>query len=199
MKWLPVIVFLAILSVPLANGQFYGQVQENSGNTNQQSNTFPKIAYTADKSYEVDLTWEPHRILTDQKIIFIFQFYNYKTGELVPMVDYQFVISQDGKELTRISGTTSQAGDYKYFAFDNPGPVTISLEKIGDTDSSASYNTIIYQNPNPTGHVVIMQPPANISDKQRSIFPIIEDVIVGVLIALIVWLARDPILKRLNV
>lgn len=199
MKWLPVIVFLAILSVPLANGQFYGQVQENSGNTNQQSNTFPKIAYTADKSYEVDLTWEPHRILTDQKIIFIFQFYNYKTGELVPMVDYQFVVSQDGKELTRIPGTTSQAGDYKYFAFDNPGPVTISLEKIGDTDSSVSYNTIIYQNPNPTGHVVIMQPPANISNKQRSIFPIIEDVIVGSLIALIVWLARDPILKKLNV
>ena len=163
------------------------------------SPSFPKVAYTEDKSYEVDLTWEPHKVLTDKKIMFIFQFYDTRTGGLVPMVDYQFVVSQDGKELARIPGTTTQAGDYKYFAFDNPGPVTISLEKIGDKNLSVSYNTTAYQNPNSTGHVSVVQPPRNISNAERSIFPIIEDAIVGVLIALIVWLARDPILRALKV
>ncbi|MDE1765202.1 MAG: hypothetical protein KGI27_02890 [Thaumarchaeota archaeon] len=199
MKWLLVMVLLVVFLTPMAYGQFYGGISENSGSANQKSTAFPRTVYTADKNYEVDMTWEPHRMLTDQKVIFIFQFYDYKTGGIVPMVDYQFVISQAGKELARIPGTTTQAGDYKYFAFDDPGPVTVSLEKIGDTDSSASFNDAVYKNPNPAGHVTIVQPPPNVSNKERSIFPIIEDVVVGVLIVFLIWLARDPILKRLKV
>ncbi|MDE1815601.1 MAG: hypothetical protein KGL95_13895 [Patescibacteria group bacterium] len=199
MKWLLVIVLLTVSLGQVAHGQFSGGVEKNSASANPKITSFPKIAYTAGYDYEADLSWEPHKILTDQKIIFIFQFYNGKTGGLVPMVDYQFVVSQGGKELARISGTTTQAGDYKYFAFDKPGPVTISLEKIGDKDLSVSYNTTAYQNPNPTGPVIVVQPPANISNRERSVFPIIEDVTVGVLIVLIIWFARDPILRRLKV
>ncbi|MDE1829430.1 MAG: hypothetical protein KGI25_03810 [Thaumarchaeota archaeon] len=199
MKWLPVFVLLTIFSGPIAYGQMYGGIEENSPNiTNQKSATFPMVAYTDDKMYEVDMSWEPHTILTNQKIIFIFQFYDYKTGGLVPMVDYQFVISQNNKELTRISGTTSQAGDYKYFAFEHPGPVTIRLEKIGDTDAFVSFNTTVNQNPNPAGPVTIVQPSPNISNKERYIFPIIEDVIVGALLSLLLWLTKGPILRKLN-
>lgn len=199
MKWLLVIVLLAVSFGQVAHSQLSGGIVKNSASSNSKINSFPKIAYTAGYDYEADMSWEPHKILTDQKTIFIFQFYDGKTGGLVPMVDYQFVVSQDGKELARIPGTTTQAGDYKYFAFDKPGPVTISLEKIGDSDLSVSYNTTAYQNPNPTGPVNIVQPPANTSNRERSIFPIIEDAIVGVLIALVVWIARDPILRRMGV
>ena len=199
MRFLLAIVLLVAFLTPVAYGQMSG-TRENSSSADQEGATFPKIAFTSDKQYEVDLTWEPHKILTNQKTIFIFQFYDYKSGGLVPMVDYQFVISQNGKELARIPGTTTQAGDYKYFAFDKTGPVTISLDKIQDTDLSVSYNTVVYQNPNSTaGHVTIVQPARNISNQQRSIFPIIEDVIVGALIALLVWLARDSILRRLKI
>jgi hypothetical protein len=195
MRCLLVIAVLAVLFEPMAYGQLY-PIQTNTADTNSKNLAFPKIAYTQDGGYEVDLTWEPHDILTDKKIIFIFQFYDHETGAIIPNVDYQFVISQDGKELVRIPGTTQQGGDYKYFAFDNPGPVTISLEKIADKDLSVSYATNVYPNQHPQGPVIIVQPPPNMSDKERMIFPILQDAFVGVIIVFLVWIARDR-LKRI--
>jgi hypothetical protein len=197
LRCLLVIAVLAVLVEPTAYGQLYS-MQTNTTDTNSKNLAFPKIAYTQDGRYEVDLTWEPHDILTDKKIIFIFQFYDHDTGAIIPNVDYQFVISQDGKELVRIPGTTLESGDYKYFAFDNPGPVTISLEKIADKDLSASYATNVYPNPHPAGPVIIVQPPPNISDKERMIFPILEDAFVGVIIVSLVWIARDRIKSMLT-
>lgn len=190
MRCLLVIAILAVLFEPMAYGQLYS-VQTNTVDASSKNLTFPEIAYTQDGKYEADLTWEPHNILTDEKIIFIFQFYDHETGVIVPNVDYQFVISQGGKELVRIPGTTLESGDYKYFAFDNPGPVTISLEKIADNNLSVSYSTTVYQNPHPAGPVVIVQPPPNMSDNEREMFPILEDAFVGVIIVSVIWIARD--------
>ncbi len=196
MKWLLVISILVVLCEPVAYGQLY-PVQSNTADANTTSLAFPLVAYTQDGQYEVDMSWEPHHILTDQKIIFIFQFYDHKTGAIAPIVDYQFVISQDGKELARIPGTTTQAGDYKYFSFDQAGPVTISLEKIADKDLSASYDATVDKNPQPSGPITIVQPPQNISNKERIVFPILEDAVVGVIIAFLVWIAvKDRIVKR---
>lgn len=198
MRLLPAIVLLTILAGQIAYGQLYYSTQDNAPNSNEKTTTFPIVAYTQDHAYEADMTWEPHSILTDKKIIFIFQFYDGKTGAIIPDVDYQFVISQNGKELASIPGTTSQSGDYKYFSFDNPGPATISLEKIADTDLFVSYNTTIDKNPQPSGPITIVQPSPNISDKERMLFPALEDVFVGVLIVFIIWIAREPILKKLK-
>lgn len=187
-------VLLLALSAPAVYAQSDNKMPSMvSANENS---TFPVIAHTPNKAYEVDLTWEPHKILTDQKIIFIFQFYDRATGSTVPHIDYHFVITQNGNELANIPGTTTRAGDYKYFAFDNPGPVTISLEKIGDTAQQVSYDTMVSKNPHPTGPVTVTQPPRNISNQQRAIFPILEDVIIGGLIALLVWVAREHIFRR---
>ncbi|MFZ1078015.1 MAG: hypothetical protein WAN47_11370 [Nitrosotalea sp.] len=196
MRYLLVIALIAILFEPTAYGQLY-PIQTNTADTNSKNLTFPQIAYTQDNRYEVDLTWEPHDILTDKKIIFIFQFYDHETGAIIPNVDYQFVISQNGKELVRIPGTTLESGDYKYFAFDNPGPVTISLEKIADKDLSVSYTPTVYLNPHTTEPVIIVQPPPNMSDKERTIFPILEDAFVGVIIMSLAWIARDRIKSML--
>ncbi|MGI0047227.1 MAG: hypothetical protein ACREBB_08575 [Nitrosotalea sp.] len=196
MRLLPATVLLIILSGQIAYGQTY--TQDNVPNTDEKTIAFPIIAYTQDHEYEADMTWEPHDILTDKKIIFIFQFYDGKTGAIIPDMDYQFVISQNNKELANIPGTTSQSGDYKYFSFNSTGPVTISLEKIADTDLFVSYNTTVYENPHPSGPVTIVQPTQNISDKERMLFPALEDVFVGVLIVFIIWIAREPILKKLK-
>ena len=193
MRLLAALAVIALLSVPAV----YGQVAVTADNQTA-AQKFPVIAYTQDNVYEADLSWVPHQILTDEKVMFIFQFYDYKTGAIVPNLDYQFVVMQDGREVGRISGTTSQSGDYKYFAFDHPGPVTIGLEKIGDGDQSANFNATVLQNPHDTGHVTLVQPPPNLSEKQRSIFPVLEDVFVGVNLALILWLAREPIKRKLG-
>ncbi|MFZ1077950.1 MAG: hypothetical protein WAN47_11035 [Nitrosotalea sp.] len=195
MKWLLVISILAVLCGPVAYGQLY-PIQTGTAGANATNSEFPIIAYTPDGQYEADMSWEPHHMVTDKKIMFIFQFYTGQTGAITPMVDYQFVISQDGKELARISGTTTQAGDYKYFAFDHAGPVTISLEKIADKNLAVSYDTNVYENPQPSGPVNIVQPPQNISSNERAVFPILEDAMAGIIIAFLVWMAfRHKIMK----
>ncbi|MDE1863644.1 MAG: hypothetical protein KGI33_12140 [Thaumarchaeota archaeon] len=195
MKWLAVLAFVLAFMLPAAHAQMF-QTVPSSGQGQEQK--FPKVVYTQDHRFEVDLSWEPHQILTDQKEMFIFQFYDYKTGALVPNLDYQFVVSQDGRQLGSIFGTTTEAGDYKYFAFDSPGQITISLENIGDTGDSATFNATVAQNPHPAGPVTIVQPPPNISDRQRAIFPVLEYAFGAAIIGVIVWLAREPLIKKLR-
>lgn len=196
MKWSLALALLVILAIPAVHGQPGDTPITNTVKVNRNNTTFPVITYSPDSRYEVDLTWEPHQILTDQKEMFIFQFYDKATGAVSPHIDYEFVVSQDGKELARIPGTTTGAGDYKYFAFDNPGPITISLDKINGDNSGVSYETSVEKNPNSSGHVEVVQPPRNISNSQRAIFPILEDVIIGGLIALLVWIAREHIFRK---
>ncbi|MGI0088172.1 MAG: cupredoxin domain-containing protein [Nitrosotalea sp.] len=125
---------------------------------------WPIKAYTQDQQYEEDLTWEPHVILTGEKITFVFQFYGgsdyYK---LMPRMPYEFVIMENGKELYRASGQTQIGGDYMSFVFKEPGTATFMFDNIGGEGISTEYSSIVYQNPNQTNaNIPVVQPARNI-------------------------------------
>lgn len=123
---------------------------------------WPVKAYTQDKQYEEDLTWEPHVILTGEKITFVFQFYGggptyYK---LVPRLPYEFVITENGKELFRNSGMTQIGGGYQSYGFKEPGTATFKFDNIGGEGISTEFSSIVYQNPNQTNANIPVVPPA---------------------------------------
>ncbi|MGI0059424.1 MAG: cupredoxin domain-containing protein, partial [Nitrosotalea sp.] len=135
--------------------------------TDEQGNPivkWPVVTYTADGQIEADLSWEPHVILTGEKITFVFNFYNPSTSStLMTSVPYRFVIVQNGTEIFSIDGATQYSGDYKYFIFDKPGPVEFKLEKIGNTGRSVPFSTIVYDNPSKINKdMPIIQPARNL-------------------------------------
>lgn len=139
---------------------------------------FPILQFTADKSIEADLTWEPNVIKTHEKIKFIYQFYDTRTDRNLSKMIYDFVIIQNGSEVYRDTGKTEVGGDYRDYVFDNSGPVLIRFEKIqGDVRESAEgrtlggdiqspeqrtveFSTIIHDNPSMTSHEQMQTKPA---------------------------------------
>ncbi|MDE1844776.1 MAG: hypothetical protein KGI10_05535 [Thaumarchaeota archaeon] len=145
---------------------------------------FPVIQYSQGREIEADLTWEPHVILTGEKITFIFQFYDPQNSKILSPIEYHYSIVQNGTELFSADGATQFSGDYKYFIFKNPGPVEIKLEKIGGTDLSVVYSTIVFQNPSEVKtDIPIIQPARNIFLSQE-----LQTVFIGPPIALLVFI-----------
>lgn len=150
---------------------------------------WPEIRYTDGKKFESDLSWEPHVILTGEKITFIYQFYDPKTSSVIPYTNYEFVITQNNTELFRTPGTTQLGGDYKYFVFKEPGPVEFKFEKIGDTNLSTEFSTIVYKNPNETMNTVVVQPARNIHLSQEVTFLYVLPPI-GIVVFVVIWASK---------
>lgn len=150
---------------------------------------WPEIRYTDDKKFESDLSWEPHVVLTGEKITFIYQFYDPKTSSVIPYTNYEFVITQNSTELFRTPGTTQLGGDYKYFVFKEPGPVEFKFEKIGDTNLSTEFSTIVYKNPNETMNTVVVQPARNIHLSQEVTFLYVLPPI-GIVVFVVIWASK---------
>ncbi|MFB5611386.1 MAG: plastocyanin/azurin family copper-binding protein [Nitrosopumilaceae archaeon] len=91
---------------------------------------FPIIAYTADGIVELDMTWEPNVIKTNEKVVFIYHTYDPLTNSNLDKMSYDIIIKQNGKEIFRDEGITTVGGDYRNFVFEEPGPVEIKFENV---------------------------------------------------------------------
>jgi plastocyanin len=141
---------------------------------------WPVVEKTLDGQYEADLSWEPHVILTGEKITFIFQFYDGVTEQLIESgVPYKFVIIQNGKELLRTDGHTQIGGDYNYLVFKDPGSATFRFQNVGSGNSFVEFSSLVYQNPNATNtEIPVIQPARNIALGQELIVVLIGPPIV---------------------
>jgi len=136
---------------------------------------FPLIEYTSDGLVEIDLTWEPHVIKTNEKIIFIYQTYDPFTNSNIDKMKYDLILIQNGEEIFRDKGLTSIAGDYRNYVFDEPGPLEIRFENIesGGTSGVASslrapvddlslrslkFTAMVYENPDKLTPDIVIQP-----------------------------------------
>ena len=125
---------------------------------------WPVEQTTLDGQYEADLAWEPHVILTDEKITLVFQFYNGITGRMIESgVPYTLAIVQNGKQVFRTDGATQIGGDYKFVVFNDTGVVTFRFMKVGGGNSFVDFTTLVYRNPNATNaQIPVIQPARNI-------------------------------------
>jgi hypothetical protein len=148
--------------------------------------SFPLVQTTPGKEIESDLTWSPGVILTGEKITFIFQFYDPNTSLTMPPTAYHFVILQNGNEIFSIDGATQQGGDYKYFVFQQAGPVQFEFEKIGGKSYSTQYSTIVYDNPSGIQPAIpVIQPATNPVFSQWDQLAFIGLPIVGVILVVV--------------
>ena len=145
---------------------------------------WPVVKYTQDKQIEVDLSWEPHVILTGEKITFVFNFYNPATSSsLMTSTPYHFVIVQNGTEIFSSDDATQYSGGYKYFVFDRPGPVEFKLESIENTARSAYFSTIVFENPSKIKQdMSVTQPARNLALSSE-----VQIVFIGPPIALLIF------------
>jgi len=160
---------------------------------------FPLIQFTPDKLVEFDLTWEPNVIKTFEKTKFIFQTYDGLSQINLEKMNYEMIISQNGRELFRDTGVTQVGGDYRNFIFETAGPTEIRFQNIVGTGTSARatiagedvenpifrtvvFYTIVYDNPEKTNTTEKVIQPA----KRIDLYYVIQISVIGVPAAMLV-------------
>ncbi|KAG2472834.1 MAG: Blue (Type1) copper domain-containing protein [Nitrosopumilales archaeon] len=124
---------------------------------------------------EIDLTWEPHVIKTNEKITFIYQTYDPFTNSNIDKMKYDLILIQNGEEIFRDKGLTSIGGDYRNYVFEEPGSLEIRFENIesGGTSGIESslrepvedlslrllkFTAMVYENPDKLTPDIVIQP-----------------------------------------
>lgn len=168
---------------------------------------FPVLMYTPDDAIEVDLTWEPNIIKTLDETKFIYQFYNKKTGVNLANMKYDFVLIQNGKEIFNSEGITTVGGDYRSFAFSDPGEIIIKFKNIesggavaesrslsGENQNPAvrqvEFNTIVYENPEGGEVAPVIQPAQRLDLHYEILIAIV--VVPGILFAFVIYQMKKP-------
>lgn len=153
---------------------------------------FPIIEFTTDGIVELDMTWEPNIIKTNERVVFIYHTYDPATNTNLDKMSYDIIITQNGREIFRDEGLTNVGGDYRNFAFENPGPIEIKFENVVswgtsgiESDAraqplhpslrSVQFSTIVYENPE-DGYI----PPKIIQPKQT--FQLYYEVAVAIIV-----------------
>jgi hypothetical protein len=116
-----------------------------SGNRHER---WPVHTYSNDGKYDIDMQWDPVSIMTGKAATLFIDFFDARTNERLQLTPYEFVITQDGKELDKNYALTEVGtGIYKY-EFSKPGPITMRVEDVGDNPESWSeFTAIVYPNP----------------------------------------------------
>lgn len=123
----------------------------------------PLKAFTHNANFEVGLSWEPVQIQTEKSTRFYVDLSRYYAPKDQEAVSYDFVITQNGKEVLRESTTgitnAPPKTNYVDFKFDSQdtGPTIIAIENIDGSSLSS------------TDFVVVVKP----KEEQNAKFPII--------------------------
>lgn len=130
----------AIISIEKINGEDLSSVDFVIV-VSQQKKTFPIRIQSLDKDgsegkYNVDLTWIPEN-LQPGEAEFILTIYD-QNLQPVPNAEYDFVLVQNGQEITRKSSVAPAGGSFEDVTFfeGNKGQMTLKIENI---DQSGEY------------------------------------------------------------
>jgi peptide/nickel transport system substrate-binding protein len=91
------------------------------------------------------LSWGPDLIETGVPITFVMNIQDPATGELVRGSSFDFVLTQDGREIHR-QRLSSEFGTYSYkYTFSKAGTVTLSASNINGQGESSSIDLVVLQ------------------------------------------------------
>lgn len=124
---------------------------------------FPILFITPDRSVEINFSWDPKVIKTNEKVNFIYRFYDAINDLPLRKLQYDVAIIHNGNEVYRDDGAVSGAGgDYRQWIFEEPGTVIVKFRNIRafgtvggmeiklaeeSTGRIADFATIVYENP----------------------------------------------------
>ncbi len=111
---------------------------------------FPVHTLSNDEKYDIDMSWSPKILQTSKLSTFLMDFFEMPSNKKLHLVPYDIVIIQNNKTLEKASGITEVGADTIQYTFSETGPITIRIEKIGNTGAYTEFNTLVYQNPNTT-------------------------------------------------
>ena len=111
---------------------------------------FPVHTLSNDEKYDIDMSWSPKILQTSKPSTFLMDFFEMPSNKKLHLVPYDIVIIQNNKTLEKASGITEVGADTIQYTFSETGPITIRIEKIGNTGAYTEFNTLVYQNPNTT-------------------------------------------------
>ncbi|MEM3001859.1 MAG: plastocyanin/azurin family copper-binding protein [Candidatus Nitrosocaldus sp.] len=121
------------------------QIPDYPHDANGNRVTFPIMTVTPDRRYHVGITWAPSIITTGERIAFINDFFDISGTIKQHLLNYYFVLYQNGREIYRSLGYSERGSDIKYYVFSEPGPIIIRFEEIGGSpDSNVEFSTIVY-------------------------------------------------------
>jgi len=153
--------------------------------------SFPVESQSSDGKYHTGLYWSPVVLRTGEQVTFTNDFFDSGGNNKLHLLKYDFVLVQNGKEIHRSSGFSEGGSDIKYFAFSEPGAVSIRFENLGgDKNSSSEFSTIVY--PGKSGisaDAIISSNKVDATIIQTSIYAVPIGIAAGAG-ALVFWYAR---------
>ena len=170
---------------------------------------FPVIRYTADRLIEMDLTWEPNVIKTNERVVFVYQTYDPASNSNLDKMSYDLIIRQNGREVFIDSGITQVGGDYRNVVFHEPGPIKIIFDNIVSWGSSAlesdarappvhpslrsvQFTTIVYENPEQSSFTDDIVQPKQTFQLYYEIAVAIILIPAALLVIMLFWMKKKP-------
>ncbi|MGD1834205.1 MAG: plastocyanin/azurin family copper-binding protein [Nitrososphaeraceae archaeon] len=117
-------------------------------NKGQKVERFPVHTLTNDNVYDIDLSWSPKTILTNEPITFLIDFFDVATNTKQHLLPYEFILIQNDTVLEKRIDISEVGFDAQTYVLSNPGPIKIKIDNVGNTPSYTEFNTLVYQNPN---------------------------------------------------
>lgn len=130
--------------------------------TGKKFEEFPIYQITPDQSVEINFSWEPVVIKTNEKVNFIYRFYDAVYDLPLRKMQYDISIIHNGNVVFDEKDAVSGAGgDYRQWIYDEPGTTIVKIKNIRPygtvaemeikfTDNTsgrlADFSTIVYDN-----------------------------------------------------
>jgi hypothetical protein len=107
------------------------------------------------EKYVFEMSWDPGLIQTVTPTTFIMNVQDPATSDLIRNAAFDFVLTQDGKEIYRSHRSLDFGTDSLEYTFTKAGTVTLSASNINGQDESAKIDLVVLQG---TGNSTAAQP-----------------------------------------
>lgn len=149
------VVFVAILSVVYMPSVVFGELQTINMFMHEGVNGFfessdleerqlPFESVTGNKSYRIQVFWEPTEIKPNQIVSFDIKFVNYVTNRLVNNVHYDFLVTKDDQIIKELRSSFAVNGMATHTVeFPSSGSFSLMVNVLGVGEFSAPQNESI--------------------------------------------------------
>ena len=104
---------------------------------------FPISVLTTNGAYQIDLSWEPIESISGLETKFIYTIRDGANLDLQYNTDFDFIISNDGKQVHKSSEHTRIGGGSIDFTFPTDGTYTVIFDKIRGSEFFTSFTIVV--------------------------------------------------------